>query len=160
MLRVQISKAKVSDLKRIQTLNQKLFRKEFKEYDRTLNINWPFEKDGEKYFKKRLRNGCVLVAVQRDEVIGYLCGGLKEMGSFKKNVKVAELENMFILKDFRSKGIGSLLCKYFLEWCRNRNVERIRVEAYAKNEKGIKFYEEMGLKKLLVTLETKIFHKS
>lgn len=47
---------------------------------------------------------------------------------------------MFVLNDYRSKGIGKMLTQEFIKWCKSRKVEKVRAVASARNEKAIKFY--------------------
>lgn len=48
---MEIRKATIRDLKRIQDLNFLLFEKEKKEYDKFLNMDWTFGEKGTKCFK-------------------------------------------------------------------------------------------------------------
>ena len=77
---INIKKATLKDLPHIQELNLKLFQKEHKEYDSTLNLNWTFSDLGKKYFKNRIagQNSCVLLAVVNHKIVGYLCGNVSK----------------------------------------------------------------------------------
>ena len=150
-----IRKATIDDLQKIQELNLKLFEKEYKEYDPLLNLNWTFGKEGTEYFKNRIlkEDGCVLVALVDNEIVGYLCGGIREAEKYRNLPIVAELENMFVLEKFRSKGIGTQLVNECVKWCKAKNVGKIRVEASAPNKKAIKFYRSNGFKDYTLVLE-------
>ncbi|MFH1915679.1 MAG: GNAT family N-acetyltransferase [Nanoarchaeota archaeon] len=91
------------DLNSIQDLNLKLFKKEYAEYDKLLNLEWTFGSLGTKYFKDRITKGFVALADVNGQVIGYICAGFTKGESYRKMPKTAELENMFILEQFRSK---------------------------------------------------------
>jgi len=77
-MKVTIKNATIDDLQKIQALNLRLFEKEYKEYDPLLNLKWTFGKAGTKYYKDRILkdDGCVLIAVVGNEIVGYLCGGI------------------------------------------------------------------------------------
>ncbi len=154
-MKVTIRVATIDDLEKVQELNLKLFEKEYRDYDPLLNLNWTFGKEGTKYFRERiLRNdGCVLVAVVEDEIVGYLCGGIKKVESYRNLPSVAELENMFILKPFRSRGIGKQLLNEFVRWCESKKISKVKVEASASNKKAIKFYRANGFKNYTLILE-------
>ena len=154
----KIKSATIEDLKDIQRLNLMLFEKEYKEYDKTLNCEWTFAEDGENYFKKRILedDGCALIAYVDNKVVGYLVGGLSEKGSYRILPIFAELENMFVLDSCRSKGIGVKLFRAFTDWCKSKNVERLRVVASAMNVRAIKFYKKNGLSELDLILESNI----
>ena len=156
MAEVKIRPATINDLKDIQNMNLKLFEKEIKEFDDTLNSNWTFGKEGTDYFEGRIteEDGCVLVACDDDKIIGYLSGGIhNEKISYRILPKFAELENMFIVEEFRNTGIGSMLCKNFAEWCKQKGVGRLRVVASSKNTNGINFYKKNGFADYDLVLE-------
>lgn len=150
-----IKNAAINDLQKIQELNLKLFEKEHKEYDSLLNLDWTFGKVGTKYYQDRISkdDGCVLVAIVDNKIVGYLCGGLKKAEEYRNLPIVAELENTFVLDEFRSKGIGKKLYNEFINWCKTKNVGKIRVEASVQNELAIKFYRNNNFKDYTLILE-------
>jgi len=117
-MKVSIEKAGKGHLRAIQNLNLLLFKKEKKDYDNVLNLNWTFGKEGTKYFKEKITkpSSCTLLALANGKVVGYLAGGLVKEKWY--DVKSAELENMFVLKDYRKMGIGLKLYAAFKKWCR------------------------------------------
>lgn len=140
---MEILKAGIEKLSDIQRLNQLLFKYELKwhpDYD----VNWPYTDKGTKYFSDRLNgiNGIVFAAFENDVVVGYLAGGAIDTYSFRTVGKIAELENMFVLEKFRSKGIGSQLINAFVLWCKEQNVEIIKVDSVFENVTAIEFYKE------------------
>ncbi|MFA5771035.1 MAG: GNAT family N-acetyltransferase [Patescibacteria group bacterium] len=152
----KIKAATIKDLKEIQKLNHMLFVKEYAEYNKTLHCNWPLEVEGESYFKKRIVNkdGCALIAHNDNNVIGYLVGALVKTSSYRVLPKSAELENMFVLDSFRGKGIGTMLMNAFNDWCKTKNVKRIKVVASVSNASAIKFYKKNGLSDYALILES------
>lgn len=154
-MELTIKSATIENLKDIQDLNLMLFKKEYEEYDKTLNCEWTFGVDGEDYFRKRIseEDGCALIAVINDKVIGYLVGGLNEEDSYRTLPIFAELENMFILDEYRGKGLGSKLYQAFVDWCKLKGVGRLKVVASVKNMEGINFYRKNGFKDYDLILE-------
>ena len=152
---VLIKTATITDLQKIQELNFKLFKKENKEYDSSLNLNWTFGEFGTKYFQDKIskNNSCVFIAIIKNKIIGYLCGGLTKAETYRILPVVAELENMFILDEFRSNGIGTKLYNEFLKWCKTKKVDKIRVNASAQNELAINFYKNNNFKEYALILE-------
>jgi len=154
---IKILPATISDLNKIIELNLKLFQKEFNEFDKTLNVSWPLTDPSKKYFKERISNvgGCVFVAIiDQQEIIGYLAGGFVEPADYRdiKN-PMAELENMFIDDNFRSQGIGSMLLEAFMDWCKQNNLERVKVVASFGNVLGVDFYKKNGFESTEIILE-------
>ncbi len=154
-MNITIKTADLNDLQKIQELNFKLFEKEYKEYDPLLDLGWTFGEAGTGYFQNRIAkdDGCVLVALADNEIVGYLCGGLTKAEVYRKLPLVAELENTFVQEDYRSKGIGKQLYDEFLVWCREKKVGKVKVEASAQNELAIKFYRKNHFKDYALTLE-------
>lgn len=99
----EIIEATIEDLASIQELNQLLFVKEKREFDSTLNPDWPFGIDAEKYFKKRIEKetGYVLLAYINNEIAGYLVGGISQKGSYRLIPFFAQLESIFVLEQHR-----------------------------------------------------------
>lgn len=151
---ILIRKANIRDLDDILRLNLDLFRKEHKEYDKSLNLEWTYN-DGKKYFKDRIvkKNGFVKVAETNGKIIGYLCGGISERKFYREKAKYAELENMLINSMFRGKGIGTKLVKDSVNWCKENKVSYISVTASAQNKQVIDFYRKLGFKDYNLTLE-------
>jgi len=154
--KIRVRKAAMKDLKDIIKLNLDLFKKEYKDFDRSLDLNWPL-REGTDYFKNRIKkDGFVEVVEKNGKIIGYLCGGLCDRISYRKQAKCAELENMYIDKKFRNKGLGFVMTKNFLEWCKAKKVDYISARASAQNKLGIKFYRDFGFKDYDLILEKKI----
>lgn len=153
----KIRKAKIVDLKDILRLNSDLFKKEYKEYDKSLDLSWTYSA-GKRYFKDRIRkrNGLVEVVENNGKIIGYMCGGIAERLVYRKKAKYAELENMIIDKKFRGKGIGKRLVEDFINWCKENKSDFVVVTAFVKNEPTVNFYRKLGFKDYNLTLEMKL----
>jgi ribosomal protein S18 acetylase RimI-like enzyme len=136
--------ARAEDLKRVQKLNHQLFLSDARHFD-DLNTNWPYE-EGEAYFRKRIagQEGVCLVAERDGVVVGYAIGGWSHLNFSAYKGKRAELENICVAEEERSRGVGALLVDTLLEWCRQNGATHVMVDAYAPNLKAIKFYEAQG----------------
>lgn len=158
MSSIIIKLASPENLKAIQDLNKQLFDMEYEAYDKTLNIEWTYGPVGEKYFTDRIKDedGCALVAYAEEKVVGYLVGGLAESEAYRVVPKLAELENMFVLPEYRSQGVGTLLNQSFIDWCRGKGVKRLKVVAAAPNQVAIGFYRKGGFTDYALTLEIEL----
>ena len=151
-----IRKAREDELKIVQELNQMLFENDGV-WDKTLNMNWVFSEEGEKYFRDRISGeGVCLVAELDGEVVGYLAGGMFKPYHHRIQMKMAELENILVKEEFREKNIGEKLFEEFLKWSKEQNAQRITVYATAQNSRAIKFYERVGFKPYSLELELEI----
>lgn len=153
--KIKITKATIKDLDGILALNFDLFKKEYKENDKSLDLNWTY-KQGKKYFSAQIKNGFIEIVKSENMIVGYICGGLCKGASYRKKAVYAELENMIIDKRFRRKSLGQKLVTDFLKWCKNKKVNYISVTASANNKTAIKFYQKMGFKDYDLTLEKNI----
>lgn len=151
---ILIRKATAKDIEDILRLNSALFKEEYKKYDNNLNLKWTYS-SGRKYFKNRIvkRNSFVEVAEAKGKIIGYLCGDISRGKSYHKKAKYAELENMMIKNELRRKGIGTMLMRSFLNWCKKNKVKHVTVAASAKNKQAISFYRKVGFKDYGLILE-------
>lgn len=155
---MEIKEAKIEDLKDIQKLNLLLFEKEYEEYDKFLNCDWTFGKEGEKYFKDKIlkEDDCAFIAIEDNKVVGYLAGGLTKGEDYRNLPKVAELDNTFVLKEYRNSGVGTKLYDEFIKWCKSKKVKIIKVQATAQNNKAINFYRKNGFEDYTLILEHKL----
>jgi len=156
MKTITIREANKKDLNDILRLNLDLFKKEFKEFDKTLNVKWTYSKEGKDYFSERItgKDAFVAVAINNEKIVGYICCELNE--DHANIVKKAKLENIMIDEEYRGQKIGSKLVKKFFEWCKTKKIKNILVTASAKNSPGIRFYKRMGFNDYDVALEKKL----
>lgn len=155
MNEIIIRKATIEDLKYIQELNNDLFKLEKANYDSTLIDNWPLSKYGENYFTDLINNHYVIVAILNNEIVGYLAGSISEKGSYEE-VQYVELNNMFINENIRGYGIGKKLIDSFKNYCKDNNIDNIKVTASYKNKDAINFYKKCGFSEFDLTLTMKI----
>lgn len=155
MENILIRKANIEDLSSIQKLNNALFELEFENFDNTLKVGWPFEKDEKEYFEYMINNEIVFVAQIEEKIVGYLTGSIcKEVSYITETF--AELDNMCIDDEYRRFGIGTLLMDEFKKYCKEKNIQNIKVTASAKNSRAIQFYMKNGFEDYNVTLKFKI----
>ncbi len=150
-------KATIDDLEIILDFNQKLFDREIERFDPTLDGTWTQSEEGRDYFIERIQDfGCAFVAEVDGQVVGYLVGGLAEPESYRIIPKMAELENMYVLPEHRSQGVGAGLYQDFKAWAKEQGAGRLKVVASAGNKGGINFYQDKGFEPIDVTLEVEI----
>lgn len=79
-----------------------------------------------------------VIYVEKELVIGYL--------SYSIMYEKAEINNIYVLENFRSKGIGTKLMEYLLEKC--KICENITLEVRKNNDSAIKLYKKFGFKEV------------
>lgn len=149
-----IRRAGIEDLSEIQRLNNELFELEFNNYDSSLIRNWPLSEEGKKYFSKEITEGIVLVACIEERIIGYLAGSINTQLSYNNNIQ-AELDNMYIIEEYRKRGIGQRLVDEFKTICDKNKVDEIKVVSSFKNLSAIEFYKANGFEEAELVLKLK-----
>lgn len=155
MENINIRKAKINDLLNIQKLNKELFELEYNNFDTTLIEDWPLTQEGKEYFENAIKNDIVLIAYVNNETVGYLAGTLNSQYSYNNNIQ-AELDNMYIMKEYRKLGIGSKLFEEFKKICKENGINEIKVVASYNNLNAINFYKSNGFKESELTLKQNI----
>ncbi len=151
-----VRRARNDELDKVVGFNAQLFKEDAGQRDPLVNQNWP-QDEGKEYFLKRIEDDerICLVAEMDGKLVGYLAGSIKGTETWRP-VKRTELENMFVMPEFRSKGVGRELVNKFKEWSKEKGVERVLVVAYASNERAIEFYKKSGFVPDSVGLEADI----
>ena len=140
-----VRRAKLTDLKTIQDLNHQLFLSDSR-FDPELFNDWAYSPAGRKYFERSLKpepRAGAWVAEAGGKIVGYLVGWVWIKRAWRP-INTAELENMFVLRDYRHRGVGSALVKEFIDWCKKKKVKSVEVWAQFKNELGKRFYQASG----------------
>lgn len=136
-------------------MNYKLCKKEKEDFDENINANYSKSLESKKYFRQKItkKSNFAFVAIDGNKVVGYIAGGLIKIEDYMKHCKLAEVENMFILEDYRRKGVGKRLMDEMFKWCKSNGIERIRVIASFQNILGINFYKREGFNEYNLVLE-------
>lgn len=99
-----------------------------------------------------LNNHIAFIALVDDIIVGYLAGSINVQSSYVTK-SVAELENTFILEDYRKYGIGTKLVNEFKKYCLENGMDEIKVTASSKNSNAINFYKKNGFDDFEVTFK-------
>jgi ribosomal protein S18 acetylase RimI-like enzyme len=60
--------------------------------------------------------------------------------------KSAEIEKIYVRKQFHGKGIAQQLMQFTIEFCKQQNYQNIYLGVWQENHKALKFYNKMGFK--------------
>lgn len=85
---------------------------------------------------------------EKDEFIGYC------ISSFEEN-KVGEIESIFVMKEYRGKGIGETFMKNALDYMDKVNCIKRKIAVAEGNESALGFYSKFGFYPRLTILEQK-----
>lgn len=154
--KIVIRKAKPSDLKAISELDLEFAKSQYKNYDKTLNLNWTYSRSGQKYLKKRMsRNDSFLKIASNEQgkIIAYISGGLIKPHPLSVKARYAELESIFIKDEYRGSGLGKKLTEDFINWCRKIKVDYINLAVANENEKTINLYKKLGFRESYSIME-------
>jgi N-acetylglutamate synthase-like GNAT family acetyltransferase len=152
---IEIRKANINDLPVIQDLNNQLFKIEKENYDETLVEGWPLTIEGKEYFLDLINNHYVIVAVLKNEIVAYLAGTINEKGTYEE-IKYGEINNMFVKDYFRGQGIGKELINNFKKYCKENEVNNLKVIASYKNKSAVEFYKNNGFEEFNLELTSNI----
>ncbi len=134
---------------------KKATKKDFKEYlkmkreeEKDLSkragrkINYPKNSILKKQFKKSLfsKKDLILVVEENNKLIGYIHGSYfknpYELGGY--------VEDIFVLKEFRRRGIAKGLINEFIKILKKKKYRIIQLSVNVKNKNAIKLYEKLG----------------
>lgn len=157
---MKIRKAKKEEWKDIRSLNKKLFDYDTKN-DPSLNPDWPFSEPAQQYYKNAVTDDSffTLVAEDNGKIVAYviisLCVELPgvELPEIRKDIVLAELENMYVEESFRGTGIGSALVSEAEKWAKAKGANRLKAVASSENTMGRAFYERAGFSEYDITYE-------
>jgi GNAT superfamily N-acetyltransferase len=93
---------------------------------------------------------CLFVAEKDGGMIGFLSGELREGSpAFKPKTWVA-VEDVYVISDHRSTGVGRALFEECQKWARRKGADGVSLQAAAGNARARKFYEELGFREVSV----------
>jgi GNAT superfamily N-acetyltransferase len=147
-----IRQASLEDLSSIAHLTQLLFE-HHGDLDDSLSALWIRSEEGMRYLRNRITKHVVFVACDGPQAVGYLAGEILPVPSYRTIETLAELQNMFVVDGWRSRGVGTMLIQTFCDWCAGRGIERIKVEVLAANPEAVEFYKRAGFRERVLTLE-------
>ena len=153
-----IRKATLEDWKSIQGLNLQIFEFELETCEPTSNLEYPFSEEGIEYFKKAASNEdgySAIVADLSGQVVAYAI--LKEIPeselTHRIGVKQIQLHTLSVDKRHRDRGLGKQVLNQAIEIAKEKGANRLKVVAYAPNERARHLYRSSGFSELEVVHE-------
>jgi len=97
------------------------------------------------YSERRLNDKDVIifVDVEDDKIVGFINGSFMRGNSVKKTDEV-KIDMLYVIEEYRNKGIGSKLIDAFVNSCKDRGVKYLRIDNFIANEGASRLYERLG----------------
>lgn len=95
-------------------------------------------------FKKVLKNpnNFIFVAEDSGKLIGFATFSVRDVVRYFK--PIAELDEIFVLPEYRQKGVGKKLMEEIEKSAKEADCYRIFIESHYEAKAGHKFYEALG----------------
>ena len=77
---------------------------------------------------------------------------IEEAKPYLKHANHAWLGFMYVLRDYRGKGINKKIVEALKKWAFSKNVKELRLEVYFDNMAAIKAYEKIGFSKHMIEM--------
>lgn len=86
----------------------------------------------------------VVVAEADGKVIGSGYARIEDAKPFLKHTQHAYLGFMYVVPEFRGKGVNSLIVGNLAEWARRQGIREMILEVYHQNGPAVRAYEKAG----------------
>jgi len=150
-----IRRAASSDVERIVEL--RLLLQEHAEKSNPLI--WRITKEGKKLLKQKVESDLadsniqVLLAEADGEIIGYVQGEVTRRSDHMP-ATVGQVSLMFVLKQFRRKGVGRRLVKELCKFFGSNKAEDLTVRYIIGNREAEGFWRKLGFEPIITTSST------
>ncbi|NKI31135.1 GNAT family N-acetyltransferase [Croceivirga thetidis] len=140
----------IDSLKLLQQIGKKTFTDAFKSQNNPEDFGSYIESAfSMKTLRKELTtNGTAFFFVRNENmIVGYFkINEFDAQTELKEQVGI-ELERIYVLKEFQSKGIGKRILKNVEKLCHEKFKDYLWLGVWEKNKKAIKFYQKNGFVK-------------
>ncbi len=120
-------------------------------YDPFLDFSPRVREGFEKYLRSLISSekGFLLVAEENGKVIAYLSARLGKYPGYAKPLRVCFVHNLYVLPEYRHRGIGTKLFEKLCEIC---DADVFDLEVYAGNREALSFWLHRGFREFTVRL--------
>ena len=88
----------------------------------------------------------LVVGEFNEKIIASGYARIKKSKSYLKHDQHAYLGFMYVLPEYRGKGINKLILGHLKDWALSQGLTELRLEVYSENSSAIKAYEKFGFK--------------
>jgi len=124
-------------------------------------LNWEsleeIKKTESEELKKDFRNSKkkIFVAVLEEKIIGFIKISFLGKNPYIKT-KRGEIDELFVLEDYRKKGIGKALIKKGFFLFKSKEIKLISISVISNNIPTLKIYEKLGFKESVKRMNLKL----
>lgn len=124
-------------------------------------ITIPSENNSNKWYdfvKDGISKGrnLLLVARARKRIIGFVFATFPREQTFEVQEPFSVINDLYVLPDFRGKGIGSKLLEECLRKAKAEGFKAVRLSVLRGDENAIKLYEKLGFKVFMHSMINKL----
>ncbi len=145
----KIREAKIEDLNILKMFEQEIIR-----YERPFAPN--LKNDPVEYYDlKNLierEDAQVIVATVNEKIVGSGYALTKNSEPYIKYKQHAYLGFMYVIPEFRGKGINGKIITTLIDWAKEKNLTEIQLEVYAENDSALNAYRKKGFKSDLLRM--------
>lgn len=98
----------------------------------------------------------LLVATSNGEIVGSGYSQIRKSEPYRKPEQFAYLGFMYVMPQYRGKGINRKIIEQLLNKAKERKITEIQLDVYAKNESALKAYNKLGFKPDLLKMRLNI----
>jgi GNAT superfamily N-acetyltransferase len=120
-----------ADLKRLYPMIK------YKDYDKHL------QEDLRQYMKLDPKKAAIFVAEDNGNLIGYIYGRVEKKPKMVLDM-IGTIEDYFVEKPYRGKGISKKLWKRMMKWFREKKCSRLDIQTYPRNKHALDIYHKEG----------------
>ncbi|MDI6806571.1 MAG: GNAT family N-acetyltransferase [Candidatus Aenigmarchaeota archaeon] len=133
---------KIAELQEKLSLYHKKFDPNFYVFNKNAKGIWV------KFAKKLIRNknGILLVCVNKNRIVGYTLGLIKNKPPVYKIKKFGLISDIFVEKDYRNKGIARKFVTELMRWFKSKQLSYTELTVDSKNRLALKVYNKLGFK--------------
>ena len=130
------------------------FEKKLIEYERKFTPN--LKKSDFNYYnlKSYIKDPeiSVVVAEEKNKIIASGYALIRENKTYKIPDKLIFLGFMYVIPEYRGKGINKKVLDYLITWGKNKGLNEFQLTVYAQNESAINAYKKSGFSFETITM--------
>jgi len=113
------------------------------------------KEDVKKYMSLDSRKAVIFVAEKDEKLIGYIYGRIQLKPKMILG-RIGIVEDWFVIKDYRGKGVGEMLWDRLIEWFKKKKCNRLELDVFPTNKHALNIYHKLGFIDKLIVMTKKL----